>query len=129
MSISNLHSLSNGFDLSANSAVSKQVEEIVLAGIGDATFTEKAGCYACEWSSAGPIAPASGLDVAMVIPWTFQELKFEHGVSATLVSPNSSENVHVKDIQNDPAGSRVLFTIYSTPGEADAVRSVRFCVC
>ncbi len=129
MSISNLQSLNNVFDISANSSVSKQVERNVISGIGDASFTEKAGCYACEWSSAGPIAPASGLDVAMVVPWTNQELKFEHGVAVTLISPSSSENVHVKAIQNDPAGSRVLFTIYSTPGEPDASRSVRFCVC
>ena len=129
MSISNLQSLNNVFDISANSVVSTQAERNVVSGIGDAPFTERVGCYACEWSSAGPIAPASGLDVAMVIPWTNFELKFEHGVSATLVSPNSSEHVHIKEIQNDPAGSRVLFTIYSTPGEADAARSVRFCVC
>ena len=129
MSISNLQSLSNGFDLSANSAVSKQVEGTVVSGIGDITFTEKVGCYACEWSAAGVIAPASSLEVAMVLPWTEQELKFEHGVSAQLVSPNSSEFIHIKSISPDPAGSRVLFSIYSTPGEPDAARSVRFCVC
>ena len=130
MSISNLQvSSQSPYDLKSNSCATQHAKAVVAAGINDAVFTDKAGCYSAEWTSAGPIVAGNGLPLGLVVPWTTDELSDEHGVCATLVGPNPQELLTVTSISNDAGGSRVLCTIFSGPGSVDNPRIIRFCVC
>lgn len=130
MSISNLQvSSQTSYDLKSNSCATQQSKAVVASGINDAEFTDKAGCYSAEWTSAGPIIAGTGLPLALVVPWTADELTDEHGICATLVGPNPQEILTVTSISDDAGGSRVLCTIFSPSGSVDNPRIIRFCVC
>jgi hypothetical protein len=130
MSISNLQvSSQSPYDIKSNSCATQQAKAVVATGINDADFTEKVGCYSAEWTSAGPILAGSGLPLALVVPWTADELSDQHGVCATLVGPNPQELLTVTSISDVPEGSRVLCTIFSPSGSVDNPRIIRFCVC
>lgn len=130
MSISNLQvSSQSPYDIKSNSCATQQAKAVVATGINDAVFTDKSGCYSAEWTSAGPIVAGNGLPLALVVPWTADELSDQHGICATLVGPNPQELLTVTSISDVAEGSRVLCTIFSPSGSVDNPRIIRFCVC